>query len=123
MTQFVFSGIRSASSSANRHSVVLFATTGFRCWLCESSLGPGFCGVHGVQNTRLGRRRFLFVVCGQTCQRGVVKEVEEYGIPAQQWTGQQVRTLLEDEDSIAGILEAISVEGLCRLCGTAAREQ
>lgn len=117
MSQFVFTRISSFSSSRSNDSVVVLATTGFNCWYCECPLRSGFCGVHASQKTSSGRRRFLFIICSEHCQRGVLIEIQECGIPAQRLTGQEVCALLEDEDRIAGHVETISLEALCRRYG------
>jgi hypothetical protein len=105
----------SSSSPSKNRPVILAFTPGFGCWYCEQQLSAGFCGVHATQTLGPGKtQRYLFITCCERCQRGALKECDQSRVPAQAWTGPEVRDLLDSEENIAGVLEGISVEALSR---------
>jgi hypothetical protein len=108
------------SSRSKGRSIILLITTGYRCWYCEQELPAGFCGVHAAAQTRRRdqTQRLLFITCGERCQQGVLNECEENGVPAQLWTGPEVRALLDHDEDIAGVSEMISFDALRFRYGT-----
>jgi hypothetical protein len=105
------------SSLSRRRSVLVLRTPGQRCWHCDRKLVAGFCGVHASHTLGQGLgRSFLFITCSERCQRGVLEECELDGVPAQSWTGAEVRALLDDDESVAGVCEVISLQALLAGC-------
>ena len=121
MNNFLCTRFRLFSSSLSDDSIIIMVAPDLCCWYCENPLRPGFCGVHAHQPTASVQRRLLFLTCTGLCQQGVLNECQQSGISGQPWSGPEVRKLLDDEDRIWGIGEAISLIGLCRRAQSGAR--